>query len=544
MITQFFHPISASEGAPAPAPAPAPAAAAAAASAAPMKKKLQVIRNSMNLTKDQTAAVVEMMDFFTNPKRRKQRFLLLTGSAGTGKTFLVSYIYSLLKDSGGDLTIAFTASTNKAVNVLQATYAEQQQSGGGGGGGQPAAADAAAAEEEDKTLTFNTIHRFMHSQRSIDRNGDFFFKFGAGAVRAGKKKVDIVFIDEISMISDALAQQIAQLKAFPKVVLIGDRAQLPPVDEPESSIFGWNIPTCHLTEIVRYRNNIVKLADQVKQLIFVQARTKLSACQGDGVTLYRDNLSTWLEAYMAHFTTQTTTVVLAYTNDRVRFYNEHLRKKVLPLVSAGKKFAPQEMIMFNNYYQATSTNRGKDDPCYLMKYYTSYQVRLETCDEEVYNIDYTVILETLTQEAALAATAEAAAATAEAVAALKRVLPNKIPIYFIVAEGNYVIRNPLNYQKVQEGLEAVKTTFGSIKGFFHEDTVSLFWDFFYKQMHDVFADVTYGYAMTVHKSQGSTYQRVFIDMKDIIQRNPKERESYQCLYTAITRASSEVHIYY
>lgn len=526
MITQFFHPVSAS-------------ASAVAAAPVPMKKKLQVMRDSMNLTKDQTAAVVEMMDFFTNPKRRKQRFLMLTGSAGTGKTFLVSYIYSLLKDSGRDLTIAFTASTNKAVNVLQATYAEQQQQKPEGAA---AAEEKEEEEEEDKTLTFNTIHRFMHSQRSIDRNGDFFFKFGAGPVRAGKKKVDIVFIDEISMISDALAQQIAQLKAFPKVVLIGDRAQLPPVDEPESSIFGWDIPTCHLTEIVRYRNNIVKLADQVKQLIFTQARTKLSACQGDGVMLYRDNLSAWLEAYMAHFTTQTTTVVLAYTNDRVRYYNEHLRKKVLPLVSAGKKFAPQEMIMFNNYYQATSNTRGKDDPFYTMKYYTSYQVRLETCVEEIYNIDYQVILETLTQEAATNAMSPVEATAA--VELLKKALPNKFPIYFIIAEGGYVIHNPLNYQKVQDSLEGVKATFGTIKGYFHEDTVSLFWDFFYKQMHDVFADVTYGYAMTVHKSQGSTYQRVFIDMKDIIQRNPKERESYQCLYTAITRASSEVHIFY
>jgi hypothetical protein len=33
-------------------------------------------------------------------------------------------------------------------------------------------------------------------------------------------------------------------------------------------------------------------------------------------------------------------------------------------------------------------------------------------------------------------------------------------------------------------------------------------------------------------------------MEDIIKRNPKERESYQCLYTAITRASKEIHLLY
>jgi hypothetical protein len=147
------------------------------------------------------------------------------------------------------------------------------------------------------------------------------------------------------------------------------------------------------------------------------------------------------------------------------------------------------------------------------------------------DIDYTIILDMLPPLAA---------------SKLRQVLPNHIPVYDIITEGGFVVKNPHNYQSVQEALELVKSTFLEVKDTYSlaEDTVSVFWEFYYKQLRDVFADVTYGYAMTVHKSQGSTYQCVFIDMKDIIQRNPKPQESYQCLYTAITRASQEVHLYY
>ncbi len=62
-----------------------------------------------------------------------------------------------------------------------------------------------------------------------------------------------------------------------------------------------------------------------------------------------------------------------------------------------------------------------------------------------------------------------------------------------------------------------------------------------------FADIDYGYAMTVDKSQGSTYETVYIDAKDILDmgRYPfldidvaKRR-----FYTAITRASDKINIF-
>ena len=217
----------------------------------------KVSKGDIKLTNDQLLALQEIIDFITDPKRKSEKFYLLTGSAGTGKTFLVSYIYSILR---ANYNIAFTASTNKAVNVLQAMYETQHKKD---------------STKENTSVQFYTIHRFMNSSRAIDKNGDTYFKFTEGKKA---KKSDVVFVDEISMIPEILSEQLLVLKKYKKVVLIGDRAQLPPVNETESKLFNWNIKQSNLTEIVRYRNNIVKLADQLKQLIFQQKNINLRSC--------------------------------------------------------------------------------------------------------------------------------------------------------------------------------------------------------------------------------------------------------------------------
>ena len=48
------------------------------------------------------------------------------------------------------------------------------------------------------------------------------------------------------------------------------------------------------------------------------------------------------------------------------------------------------------------------------------------------------------------------------------------------------------------------------------------WEYYYINYIDIFADISYGYCITVHKSQGSTYKNVFIDAKNILEYNRKD----------------------
>lgn len=58
----------------------------------------------------------------------------------------------------------------------------------------------------------------------------------------------------------------------------------------------------------------------------------------------------------------------------------------------------------------------------------------------------------------------------------------------------------------------------------------------------IYLEVDHGYALTVHKSQGSTYNDVFIDYINL-QANQKIAERHRLLYTAITRCANKLHIY-
>ena len=53
----------------------------------------------------------------------------------------------------------------------------------------------------------------------------------------------------------------------------------------------------------------------------------------------------------------------------------------------------------------------------------------------------------------------------------------------------------------------------------------------------------YGYCISTHKSQGSTYQFVIVDMENLL-RCPNKEELRQLQYVAMSRASGGLIIYY
>ena len=66
------------------------------------------------------------------------------------------------------------------------------------------------------------------------------------------------------------------------------------------------------------------------------------------------------------------------------------------------------------------------------------------------------------------------------------------------------------------------------------------WKLFFN-IKDMFVDVKYIYASTIHKLQGSTYETVYIDLSEIEKMADKDM-MYRLLYVAITRASKDVKI--
>ena len=67
------------------------------------------------------------------------------------------------------------------------------------------------------------------------------------------------------------------------------------------------------------------------------------------------------------------------------------------------------------------------------------------------------------------------------------------------------------------------------------------WQDFWILKQQRFANLNYSYALTVHKSQGSTFQNVFVDLPNLM-RNSNIRERNQLLYVAVTRAAKRLFV--
>ncbi len=67
------------------------------------------------------------------------------------------------------------------------------------------------------------------------------------------------------------------------------------------------------------------------------------------------------------------------------------------------------------------------------------------------------------------------------------------------------------------------------------------WRHLHETIIEPFANISYGYAITCHKAQGSNYHDVYVDASDIMKNN-KESEMRRCLYTAFTRTVNELNV--
>jgi len=74
-----------------------------------------------------------------------------------------------------------------------------------------------------------------------------------------------------------------------------------------------------------------------------------------------------------------------------------------------------------------------------------------------------------------------------------------------------------------------------------EKKMNTLWKEWQNKIIDSIAQLNYGYCITVHKSQGSTFNNVYIDIADIFENKSKD-EVLKCLYTAITRTSDSLEL--
>jgi mannitol-specific phosphotransferase system IIBC component len=143
----------------------------------------------MELNSDQIKIVNQLNNFIFDLKN-KNKFYLLTGLAGTGKTSLITYFLSL--PVLNNMKIAVTGCTNKAVGVLESLYLKNHIIKEN-----PKEKDLKEKDlkekdlkekdlkekdlkeievKKDDKLNFLTIHKLLQIKRKIDANGHEVFE--------------------------------------------------------------------------------------------------------------------------------------------------------------------------------------------------------------------------------------------------------------------------------------------------------------------------------------------------------------------------------
>ena len=290
------------------------------------------IREAMGLvpTAEQEQAIETFALFMTD--RREEAVLVMRGSAGTGKTTLAAAIVKALASLQQQMVLL--APTGRAAKVLS-LYA-----------GHPA----------------YTIHRRIYRQKSLEGG----FELGFNVAH------DTLFIvDEASMIANGETLLLDDLISFVyngrhcRLMLIGDRAQLPPVGETESPallpevlrFYGLKVHACTLNEVLRQsqESGILFNATRIRNLPLTLSKGK------GGLELPRLRINGFADIHIVpgdelieSLTSSYSkvgmdeTMVVTRSNKRANIYNQGIRNQVL-----GREeelcTGDQLMIVKNNY---------------------------------------------------------------------------------------------------------------------------------------------------------------------------------------------------
>jgi thymidine kinase len=596
----------------------------------------------MKLNEDQHRIFNELNDFIFNLDN-KNKFYLLTGLAGTGKTFLITYLLSL--PALYSKKIAVTGCTNKAVGVLQSTFYKIQKHLS-----ETNVISADVMDNRKYNLNFLTIHKLLQIKRKINANGEEIFEsmIDENNIKIKSKSIfyyHLIIIDEVSMLNKDITLQLLRLqkKLKGKIIFLGDKAQLPPVRESESHIFElstMNLPSGNLNKIMRSGDQLISFANSVRQLIDnplhkVPFKKLANVAEGESrIGLYRKQ-EEWIEKYLKE-SSNTDQIILCYTNKRVDYLNRMIRNILYH--TSTNNFVDGEKIIFNNTYSL---------PINLNKYDSSQMVRISSSSEstinirqfnlyDILNIRFSVSLLDPNCSAELRKKCRIPELSVEAGRLEKsniRMNENRCMVCYddigdfmieycksghhfcekcfdtFKSKENHITECPICMFKFQEGsiivmddskltsminqlrditkdnnskyktwlimlenndllnvihhddlekynnvLEKIKAQLRDINMYIQtrypnndnllQKVLLQLWEFYYYYYIDQFADINYGNAITTHRSQGSTYQRVYVDLIDIITCNNVKKEAFQCLYTAVTRASDYLEILY
>lgn len=456
------------------------------------------IREALGLvpTEDQKNAMATFCRFLTD--RNERAVMVMRGSAGTGKTTLAAAMVQALLSLQQKLVLM--APTGRAAKVFS-LYARHEA---------------------------GTIHRRIYRQKSLD---------GGFELNYNMARDTLFMVDEASMIANGNSELFGatgqglldDLVSFVyngkncRMMLIGDRAQLPPVGEEESPAlmgkvwrqFGLQVYECDLNEVLRqgqesgilYNATVIRGTEYEVRSAGISLPKVEFANFKDIKVVPGDELIESLSGSYSKVGLDDT-IVVTRSNKRANIYNRGIRNQVLGRedeLCTGDRL----MVVKNNYYWAAKEGPqsalsfiANGDMCVVQRVRNVHEqygfrfaeVTLTFPDYDDYELTATVLLDTLTSEAP----------------ALTR--EQQEQLYLKVLEDYMDIPHKADrLKKVKE-------------------------DKYFNALQIKFA-----YAATCHKAQGGQWAHVYVD-QGYMTEDMLTTDYLHWLYTAFTRATEQLYL--
>lgn len=417
----------------------------------------------------------------------------LYGSAGTGKSFMIKRVIELVKKK--KMQYCLVAPTHKATLVMNQYTGE----------------------------TAETLHKLLSLSPNLE-----ILKLDLKQLEFQSKSSEcipmhgVVICDEASMINDDLYDIIIEKcsEMGTKVIFCGDIKQLQPVEGRHySKVFSIK-NSFELTKIYRQQDGsalaplLIELRNNpIGNICSIQAEEG-SIYVYDDVREYADKM---VELFKEGVKRKDVLYAkaLSFTNERVETYNRVMHK----LVFGDKPFYSGEILTAYGNFQ------GKG-----MQFYNSMDYII--CDKPYMTDAYI---------------SEVGIKMKCHVLRLFDPLLKSSDIIYLLDNNN----DDSLFREFAECIEntrlmAIKTT---------GNTRKMLWSRYFKMTksvvfpRDLYVDdrmvikkgLDYGYAITVHKSQGSSIKNTFVDLKDIRKQKNLD-ELRQLEYVALSRASGDVFI--
>jgi exodeoxyribonuclease-5 len=467
------------------------------------EKKYKPIVDISTLNGDQKKAFDELKDFIHD--KNDDNIYVLKGWAGTGKTycvsFLVRYVLDVIYPNKNWYKIAVTGPTNKSVRVIKKTTGIK-----------------------NVRVAFQTIHKLLGLTERITSDGQQEF-VNQGDFEPQIRKTKLLIIDEVSMLNDDLFHEILRYRSDIKIICMGDPAQIPPVGKPDCIPFRdellemYGIKTLELKTIMRQKGDnpiidtsVLIRTDLENPYIETGVESMLND-KGEGIEFLNLNSSTIRESFndilSSYFNSEEFkedpeySKIIAWRNKTVEKMNQLVRKVIYGDESIGSKILLGEKLIANNPIIEMGQILFNTNDEFTVDKFEIKKEKVRVADEEGSLKYYETGVTFLNDEE-------------KKVTYFIDILHEDSESYF------FVLANKLKKIAIEK------------RG--KEKSWIKYYDFIRR-----FADVSYAYSITAHKSQGSTYTTAFV-LEDDIDVNPNVIERNRIKYTAYTRSSKKLYV--